>query len=151
MTAVTAVVTSSMTLAKFTLQTFNATATSAFKRAVALTANKAPSDVNINSVTAAAASSRHLLQTGVTVAFSIAAGSDADAASVMTALSASTATHTLAYHMTNAGIPVNAAELILTPPVKVIPSAAAFIKKPGGVHQAVAFSATALLAAHALF
>ena len=116
---------------------------------MALTTNKSTSDVTTTSVTPTAASGRHLLQTGVTVAFSIAAGSDADAASVMTALSASTATQTLAYHMTNAGVPVNAADITITQPVKVIPSAAAFIKP--GVHPAVAFSAAALLAAHALF
>ena len=106
-------ISSSINLSSFTVATFITTAQTAFKNSVALTAGKTAADVSITSITAAAASKRHLLTGGVTVAFTIAAASDADAAGVTAALNAPTAMQTLAQYMTSAGVAVNAADIAI--------------------------------------
>ena len=80
-----------VSLSGFTVATFNTTMQAAFTSTLASTLNVFPYAITITSVTAtAAAGGRHLLQSGVTVAFTVASPSSALATTLTTNVAAAT-------------------------------------------------------------
>jgi hypothetical protein len=84
-------VSATVSLSGFTVTTFNTTMQAAFTATLASTLNVFPNAITITSVTAtAAAGGRHLLQSGVTVAFTVASPSSAIATTLTASVAAAT-------------------------------------------------------------
>jgi hypothetical protein len=84
-------VSATISLAGLTVATFNTTAQAAFTSTLATTLSVFPNAITITSITAAAATGgRHLLQSGVVVAFSVASPTAAIATTTSTGITAAT-------------------------------------------------------------
>ena len=147
-----ATVSASMTLQGITVAQFSLAVQTAFIATLATQLSVSTSAVTIASVTAAAASGRHLLQSAITVAFTVTASSSSAAATISAAVTASTSgtgatafVSALNTKLAAAGLGSVAATsvaLAVAPTSVSAPASSAAVKP-----QAVALSAASLLLA----
>jgi hypothetical protein len=146
------VVSATVTLTGLTVSTFNTAAQTAFINTVASQLNVSASAVAITSVTAAASAGRHLLQTGIAVAFTVtaptAAASTALASSISSTLTAGAGltafTAALNTNLAAAGAPTVTGVALTTPPTV---TAAPAPPSSGARRTAVMAAATVLVTA----